>query len=163
MTKPENFENRCFYRKKLTAEQCNEMQTMFADSFAVCFELKRDLETGRRPVAMSLWYLIVKELPNAYIMDAELLTGGSEPTVKGEQVLIILNKNSAEESEKLMKLLEESGKVDTCYLIFSKKKEDDKGCVRVIFGSDKPAIVKKANLLVDRDKLLLTVRTRMKK
>ena len=48
-------------------------------------------------------------------------------------------------------------------MIFSKKKVGVKGCVPIIFGSDKPAIVKKANLLVDGDKLLLTARVKVNK
>jgi len=37
-----------------------------------------------------------------------------------------------------------------------------KGCYRRVFGDDKPSIVKKGNLLIDGDKLLLTVRVQTK-
>ena len=44
----------------------------------------------------------------------------------------------------------------------TEKKNGIKGCYRYVVGSDKPTPIKKANLLIDGDKLLLTVRTHIK-
>ena len=86
----------------------------------------------------------------------------TEPVANRDPLLVIVKGNTQEESSQLMKFLEESGIVDDAYMIFSKKKGGIKGCAHTVFGSDKPAIVQKANLLVDGDRLMLTVRAQTK-
>ncbi len=54
--------------------------------------------------------------------------------------------------------LEESGVITSPWYIRSKKQGGIKTCFRYVLGSDKPAVVHKANLLIDGDNLLLSVR-----
>lgn len=190
MARPENFETRCLDRLKITAEICAEMKKAFEESFAVCFEINREKKKTAAAGSV-LKRRILSEIPSAVIVPTDLCVMKTEPFVKRDQLLVILKKDD-EEAAEFMKLLEESGLlgddtsvrieqntekesallmqilseseiVDNVYMIFREKKNNVKRCANIIFGSDKPAIVNKANLLIDGDKLLMTVRVQTRK
>lgn len=83
---------------------------------------------------------------------------GKESLATSKQILLV-NKNGTKESaNEIVKLIEESGAVSVAYCFFSQRKAGIKGCYRRTLGRDKPAAVEKANLLIDGQNLIITVR-----
>lgn len=148
---------------KLYREKKNEIHTpkeikeAFDTSFAMCFEVDRGSAESihtKRKLFGDIWTLN----PDAIITEADLCVMSTESTVLRDQFLLI-NKNGTNNiTNEIAKLIEESGIIPSLYCFFSEKKAGIKGCYRRVFGDDKPSIVKKGNLLIDGDKLLLTAR-----
>jgi hypothetical protein len=96
--------------------------------------------------------------PDAIIAEVDLLVAHLEPMAMRRQYLVIDQKGTKESKNLMGQWLEESGVITSPWYIQSKKKVGIKTCYHYIPESDKPAVVMKANLLIDGDDLLLSVR-----
>ena len=150
-----------YREKKNEVHTSEEIKEAFDTSFAMCFEVDRGSAESihtKRKLFGDIWTLN----PDVIITEADLCVMSTESTVMRDQFLLI-NKNGTKDSiNEIAKLIEESGIIASVYCFFSKKKAGIKGCYRRVFGEDKPSVVKKGNLLIDGDKLLVTVRVQTK-
>lgn len=96
--------------------------------------------------------------PDAIITEADFFLVQSDPVATKDQHLVIYKNGTQESKALLAQCLEESKVITSPWYIQSKKHGGIKTCYRYVMGSDKPAILHKANLLTDRDDLLLTLR-----
>ncbi len=146
------------YREKKNAMHTpEEIKEAFDLSFAMCFDVDRGSAENihtKRKLFGDIWTVN----PDAIIAEADLCVMNTEPTVMRDQYLFINKNGTKDSSNEIAKLIEASGIIPSAYCFFSEKRAGIKGCYRRVFGVDKPSIVKKGNLLIDGDKLLVTVR-----
>lgn len=144
-----------FRQKKEEVHTVDEIKAAFESSFAACFALMEDRTPGAR---MQLFGKIWEINPDAIIVEADLFVAQSDPVAVKDQYLVIGKNGTRETNNLLARCLEESGVITAPWYIRSKKQAGIKTCYLHDLGSDKPAVVHKANLLIDGDDLLLTVR-----
>lgn len=144
-----------FRQKKDEVHTPEEILQAFDISFCACFALSEDRTPGAR---MQLFGKIWDINPDAIITEADLFVVESDPVAVKDQYLVICKNGTKESNALLAQCLEESGVITSPWYIQSKKHGGIKTCYRYVSGSDKPAVVHKANLLIDGDDLLLTVR-----
>lgn len=144
-----------FQQKMAEVHTLDEIKAAFESSFSACFGLKEDCEPGSR---MRLFGKIWDMDPDAIIAEVDLLVAHLEPMAMRRQYLVIDQKGTKESKNLMGQWLEESGVITSPWYIQSKKKAGIKACYYCIPESDKPAVVMKANLLIDGDDLLLSVR-----
>jgi hypothetical protein len=150
------------YREKMAEVHTPaEIKEAFDTSFAMCFEIDRgsaESMHAKRKLFGDIWALN----PDAIITEIDLCVMSAESAVMRDQFLLINKNGTNDMSNGIARLIEESGIIPSAYCFFSEKKAGIKGCYHRVFGDDKPSIVKKGNLLIDGDKLLLTVRVQTK-
>ena len=147
---------RTIFKEKMAEVHTHEEITLaFEDSFAVCFTLVEDHTPGAR---MQLFGKIWEINPNAIITEADLFVVQSDPVAAKDQYLVISKNGTKETNALLAQCLEESGGITSPWYIQSKKQGGIKTCYRFISETQHKAVVHKANLLIDGDNLLLTVR-----
>lgn len=144
-----------FQQKKDEVHTPEEILHFFDSSFAVCFALVENRTPGAR---MQLFGKIWDINPDAIITEADLFVVQSDPVAMKNQHLVISKNGTKESNARLAQCLEESGVITSPWYVRSKKHGGIKTCYRYVSGSDKPAVVHKANLLIDGDDLLLSVR-----
>ena len=150
-----------YREKKNKAHTPEEVKEAFDVSFAMCFEIDRGSAENihtKRKLFGDIWTVN----PDAIITEADLCVMSTEPTVMRDQFLFINKNGTKDATNEIAKLIEESGIITSVYCFFSEKKAGIKGCYRRVFSEDKPSVVKKGNLLIDGDKLLVTVRVQTK-
>ena len=150
-----------YREKKNEVHIPEEVKEAFDASFAMCFEIDRGSAENihtKRKLFGDIWTVN----PDAIITEADLCVMSTEPTVMRDQFLFINKNGTKDATNEIAKLIEESGIITSVYCFFSEKKAGIKGCYRRVFGEDKPSVVKKGNLLIDGDKLLVTVRVQTK-
>lgn len=135
-----------------------EIKNAFETSFAICFGLDQS-DSMKERGKYKLFSQIFDINSDVIITQADLCVLFGMPTALRNQFLII-NKNATKETNnELVALIENSEVVTSAYCFFSEKKEGIKGCYYRVFASEKPFIIRKGNLLIDGDSLLLTVRS----
>lgn len=144
-----------FRQKKNEVHTTKEIASAFEHSFSACFALSEDCAPGAR---MQLFSKIWEINPDAIITEADLFVVQSDPVAAMDQYLVIGKNGTKETNALLARCLEESGIITSPWYIQSKKQGGIKTCYRYVLGSDKPAVLHKANLLLDGDDLLLSVR-----
>lgn len=144
-----------FRQKKNEVHSPEEILQAFDSSFSACFSLTEDRTPGAR---MQLFGKIWDINPDAIIVEADLFVVQSDPVAAKNQYLVISKDGTRESNALLAQCLEESGVITSPWYIRSQKQDGIKTCYRYVLGSDKPAVLHKANLLIDGDDLLLTVR-----
>ena len=150
-----------YREKKNEVHIPEEVKEAFDASFAMCFEIDRGSAENihtKRKLFGDIWTVN----PDAIITEADLCVMSTEPTVMRDQFLFINKNGTKDATNEIAKLIEESGIITSVYCFFSEKKAGIKGCYRRVFGEDKPSVVKKGNLLIDGDKLIVTVRVQTK-
>lgn len=144
-----------YQKKREEVHTPEEILQAFDNSFCACFALAEDCEPGAKA---RLFGMIWDIHPEAIIVEADLFVVQSEPVAARDQYLVI-SKNSTKESNALLaQCIEESGVITSAWYIRRRKQGDIKTCYHHVLGSDKPAVLHKANLLLDGANLLLTVR-----
>lgn len=147
--------SRDFRNEKLTAEQACEIKAAFDAGIAMCFAFDKG---NGAPPRISVVSKILKGYPDVILAKCDYVYLGSEP--KGERDMILLIKTDTDK-ESFNRMVDEiivsSGAISQAIFIGKTNEEGIKKAVKREFANDKPCIVKKANLLVDVDKLLLTV------
>ena len=144
-----------FKEKMAEVHTSNEIKLAFEESFAVCFALTEDHTPGAR---MQLFGKIWEINPDAIITEADLFVVQSDPVAVRKQYLLISKNGTPESNALLAQCLEESGVITSPWYIQIKKQGGIKTCYRFASETQQKAVVHKANLLIDGDNLLLTVR-----
>ena len=144
-----------FRQKKDEVHSREEIKLAFEDSFAVCFTLVEDHTPGAR---MQLFGKIWEINPDTIITEADLFVVQSDPVAAMDQYLVISKNGTKETNALLAQCLEESGFITSPWYIKSEKHGGIKTCYRFASETQQKAVVHKANLLIDGDNLLLTVR-----
>ena len=146
---------RQIYKEKMSeVHPPEEILAAFEDNTAVVFELSRE----RAPSAKSILFGGIWQInPEAIIAEADLCVMNVAPTAHRKQILIIDKGGDKDTSNRILDLMYKSGVVPFCYVTFKEKKHGIKRCILQKFDN-KITVVKKMNLLVDGNDLLVTVR-----
>lgn len=144
-----------FRQKKDEVHTHEEILQAFDSSFCVCFTLAKDqAHTGRRNLFGKLWEIN----PDAIIAETDLFVVHPEPVAARKQYLLICKNGTQESNARLAQCLEESGVITSPWYIRSKKEGNLKTCYQLTLKTQRAAVILKANLLIDGDNLLLSVR-----
>ena len=147
-------ERKIYMEKKDIVHTHEEILAAFEDNTAIVFELSRE----RTPSAKSnLFGGIWKINPEVIITEADLCVMSVEATAHRKQVLVIDKGGDKDTGNRILDLMYKSGVVSACYVTFKDKKYGSKRCILQGFNN-KTKVVKKMNLLVDGNDLLVTVR-----
>ena len=144
-----------FKQKKDEVHTSEEIQQAFDSSYCACFALSEDCAPGAR---MQLFGKIWEINPDAIITEADLFVVQSDPVAAMGQYLVIGKNGTKETNALLAQCLEESGVITSPWYIQSKKHGGIKTCYRFASEMQQKAVVHKANLLIDGNDLLLSVR-----
>ena len=144
-----------FRQKKNEVHTTKEIASAFEHSFSACFALSEDCAPGAR---MQLFSKIWEINPDAIITEADLFVVQSDPVAAMGQYLVIGKNGTKETNALLAQCLEESGVITSPWYIQSKKHGGIKTCYRFASEMQQKAVVNKANLLIDGNDLLLSVR-----
>lgn len=149
--------SRNLLNQNITTEQATEIKAAFDSGVAMCFQVNKDLGAGPRIKMVSS---LLEAYSDVILAKCDYVYLGSEP--KGERDMILLIKTDTDK-ESFNRMVDEiivsSGAISQAIFIGKTNEEGIKKAVKREFANDKPCIVKKANLLIDGDKLLLTVRS----
>lgn len=143
------------YREKMAEVHTpEEIKAAFDDSFyAVCFNYDRGHGRAKYALFAAIWEVN----PDVIIAEADLCIMAVEPVVWRDQLLLIDKNGNKETANTIAKFMAESGIISYEYRIVNES--DIKVCFGTVDVKKKSPIVRfKGNLLIDGDKLLLTVR-----
>ena len=153
--------SRDFRNEKLTTEQACEIKAVFDAGVAMCFAFDKGNGAGPR---VSVTSKILENYPDALLAKCDVLYDGTEPFVWKDMILIIKKETDKESFNKMVdEIIVPSDAISQAIFIGKTNEEGIKKAVKREFANDKPSLVKKANLLVDDNQLLLTIRTNYKK
>ena len=144
-----------FRQKKDEVHTAEEIASAFDSSFSACFALAENRTLGAK---MQLFGDIWDINPEAIITEASLFMVQSDLVVATNHYLVVSKNGTKETNILLSRCLEESGVITSPWYIQSKKHGGIKTCYRFVSETQQKAVVHKANLLIDGDNLLLTVR-----
>jgi hypothetical protein len=143
--------------KKKEAHTPEEFLAAFEDNTAIVFELKKERNpSDKRNLFAGIWEIN----PEALISeDCDLcVMSGLEPTAHDKQILVIDKGGDKETGNRILDLMYKSGVLPYCYVTFKEKKNGIKRCILQKFDYKTTLLIKKMNLLVDGNDLLVTVR-----
>ena len=148
-------ERKIYIEKKDIVHTPEEILAAFEDNTAIVFELKKERNpSDKRNLFAGIWEIN----PEALIAeDCDLCVMSVEATAHRRQILVIDKGGDKDTGNRILDLMYKSGVVPSCYVTFKKKKNDIKRCILQKFDY-KTTVVKKMNLLVDGNDLLVTVR-----
>ena len=147
-------ERKIYMVKKNEVHTHEEILTAFEDNTAIVFELSRE----RTPSAKSNLFGGIWQInPEAIITEADLCVMSVEATAHRKQILVIDKGGDKDTGNRILDLMYKSGVVPSCYVTFKEKKNGIKRCILQKFDY-KTTVVKKMNLLIDGNDLLVTVR-----
>ena len=147
-------ERKIYMVKKNEVHTHEEILTAFEDNTAIVFELSRE----RTPSARSNLFGGIWQInPEVIITEADLCVMSVEATAHRKQILVIDKGGDKDTGNRILDLMYKSGVVPSCYVSFKEKKYEIKRCILQRFNN-KTTVVKKMNLLVDGNDLLVTVR-----
>lgn len=135
-----------------------EIKETFDNNFSLCFDVDKDKITYSR-WRYKLFSGIWKINPDAIIKEADLCVLTSEPAVKRKQILVINKNGTRDSANEIDRFIENTGFVTEAFYFFGERKDGVKKCYRNVFGSNKPVLMNKGNLLDDGDNLLVSVRS----
>lgn len=145
-----------YRQKKDEIHTPEEILQAFGNSFCACFALTEE----RKPTAKTRLFGMIWDIhPDAMIVEADLFVVQSEPVAARDQYLVISKNGTKESNALLAQCIEESGTITSVWYIRSQKQGDIKPCYQHVLGSDKSAVIHKANLLIDGNNLVLSIRT----
>ena len=148
-------EERKFYmEKKDIVHTHEEILVAFEGNTAIVFELSRERTPSTKANLLGgIWQVN----PEAIITEADLCVMSVEATAHRKQVLVIDKGGDKDTGNRILDLMYKSGVVPSCYVTFKEKKNGIKRCILQKFDY-KTTVVKKMELLVDGNDLLVTVR-----
>ena len=148
-------ERKIYMEKKSEVHTHEEILAAFEDNTAIVFELSRE----RTPSTKSNLFGGIWQInPEAIITEADLCVMSVEATAYRKQILVIDKGGDKDTGNRILDLMYKSGVVpSSCYVTFKEKKNGIKRCILQEFNN-KTKVVKKMNLLVDGNDLLVTVR-----
>ena len=141
------------YREKMAEVHTpEEIKFAFDDSFyAVCFNYDRGHVGAKHELFAAIWEVN----PDVIIAEADLCIMAVDPVVWRDQLLLIDKNGNKETADTIAKFMAESGIISYEYRFVNKS--GTKTCMSPS-ENGKPSALFKGNLLIDGDKLLLTVR-----
>lgn len=147
--------NRQLYtEKKNEVHTPDEILAAFEDNMAICFRISRfGTPSTKANLLGGIWQIN----PDAIITEADLCVMSTEPTLERKQFLLIDKGGDKTSGNKILDLMFNTGVIPACYVSFKEKKNGIKRCILQKFDY-KTTVVKKMNLLVDGNDLLVTVR-----
>ena len=149
--------SRDFRNAKLTVEQANSIKSSFDEGVAMCFGFD---EGSTAPSRISIVSKILQCCPDAILAKCDYIHFSSSPKCVRDMILLIKTDTDKEAMNKMVEeIIKPSGCVSQAVFVAETNEDGIKKAVKRDFLNEKPCIVKKANLLVDGDKLLLTIRT----
>lgn len=149
--------SRDFRNEKLTAEQASEIKAAFDAGVAMCFAFDKGFGATPRIAVASR---ILEGFQDAILAKCDVLIDGPEAKVWKDMMLVIKQETDNEAFNKMVdEIILPSGVVSQAIFVGKANDKGVKRTVRRTFAEDKAAIVKKANLLVDCNKLILTIRS----
>ena len=148
--------NRQLYmEKRKEVHTPEEFLAAFEDNTAIVFELKKERNpSDKRNLFAGIWEINQEAL---IYEDCDLCVMSTEPTAHDKQILVIDKGGDKETGNRILDLMYKSGVIPCCYVTFKEKKNGVKRCILQKFDN-KTTVVKKMNLLVDGNDLLVTVR-----
>ena len=147
-------ERKIYMEKKNIVHTPEEILAAFEDNTAIVFELSRERASfAKSNLFGGVWQIN----PEAIITEADLCVMSVEPTAHRKQILVIDKGGDKDTGNRILDLMYKSGVVPCCYVAFKEKKYGIKRCILQRFDYKK-TVVKKMNLLVDGNDLLVTVR-----
>ena len=147
-------ERKIYMEKKNIVHTHEEILAAFEDNTAIVFELSRE----RTPSAKSnLLGGIWQVNPEAIITEADLCVMSVEATAHRKQILVIDKGGDKDTGNRILDLMFKSEVVPCCHVSFKEKKYEIKRCILQRFDN-KTTFVKKMNLLVDGNDLIVTIR-----
>ena len=147
-------ERKIYMEKKSEVHTPEEILAAFEDNTAIVFELSRE----RTPSAKSNLFSGIWQInPEAIISEADLCVMSVEATSHRKQILVIDKGGDKDTGNRILDLMYKSGVAPSCYVTFKEKKNGIKRCILQKFDY-KTTVVKKMNLLIDGNDLLVTVR-----
>ena len=153
--------SRNLINQNITAEQAKELKSAFDSGVAMCFTVNKELGAGSRIKMVSN---LLESYPDVVLAKCDYIYFGSEPKVFRDMILLLKKETDNDSFNKMVdEIIISSGIVSETVFIGKTGEQGVKKAVKREFANDKPCIVKKANLLVDGDKLVLTVRSLNKK
>ena len=148
--------SRDFRYKKLTVDEAQKIKAAFDAGVAMCFSFDKENGSVSRVALVSK---ILENFPDALIAKCDYIYLGSEPKAFRDMILLVKKDTDKEAFNKMVdEIIIPSGIVSEAVFIGKTGEQGVKKAVKREFANDKPCIVKKANLLVDGEKLVLTVR-----
>ena len=149
--------SRDFRNEKLTTAQANGIKAAFDAGVAMCFSFDKENGSVSRVTLVSK---IFENFPDALIAKCDYIYFGSEPKAFKDMILIVKKDAEKEAFNKMVdEIIIPSGILSEAVFIGRTGEQGVKKAVKREFANDKPCIVKKANLLIDGERLLLTVRS----
>jgi hypothetical protein len=147
---------RDFRNKKLTVDEAQKIKAAFDAGVAMCFQVNKDLGAGPRiKMASSL----LEAYSDVILAKCDYVLFSKEPKVFCDMILLVKKDTEKEAFNKMVdEIIIPSGIVSEAVFIGKTGEQGVKKAVKREFANDKPCIVKKANLLLDGEKLILTVR-----
>ena len=143
-----------YMEKKNIVHTPEELLNAFEDNTAICFRISRfGTPSTKANLLGGIWQIN----PDAIITEVALCVMSTEPTVERKQFLLIDKGGDKTSGNKILDLMFNTGVIPTCYVSFKEKKNGIKRCILQEFNN-KTKVVKKMNLLVDGNDLLVTVR-----
>ena len=149
--------SRDFRNEKLTPEQACEIKAAFDAGMAMCFAFDKGNDAHPR---ISVVSKILRGYPDVILAKCDYVYLGTEPKGERDMILLIKTDTGKESFNRIVdEIIIPSGSVSQAIFIGMTNEEGIKKAVKREFANDKSCIVKKANLLIDGDKLLLTIRS----
>lgn len=140
----------------ITADLANEVKAAFDSGVAICFSVNKELGAGPRIKMVSS---LLEAYSDVILAKCDYVLFTSEPKVFRDMILLVKKDTDKEAFNKMVDdIIIPSGIVSEAVFIGKTGEEGVKKAVKREFANNKPSIVKKANLLVDGEKLVLTVR-----
>ena len=149
-----NEERKIYMEGRNKKHSVEEILTAFEDSYSICFELG-DNRTPSTKIKLLTGVWTIN--PDAIVTETDLCVLSAESTVQRKQMLLIDKNGDIDTINKILDLMYESEAISNCYVTYKEKEYGTKIGVLQKFNR-KPKIIKKMNLLVDGENLLLTVR-----
>ena len=149
--------SRDFRNVRLTVEQANSIKSSFDAGIAMCFTF----DPGScAPTRISLISNILKYYPDVILAKCDYVHFGTDPKGKRDMILLVKTDRDKDSLNAIVdEIIIPSGCVSQAIFVAGANEDNIKKAYKREFSNNKPCIVKKANLLVDGDKLLLTIRT----
>ena len=146
---------RLYMEKRKEVHAPEEFLAAFEDNTAIVFEVNKERGVlGKRDLLAGIWEIN----PEALISEeCDLCVMSVEATAHRKQILVIDKGGDKDTGNRILDLMYKSGIVPSCYVTFKEKKNGIKRCILQKFDY-KTTVVKKMNLLVDGNDLLVTVR-----
>ena len=148
--------SRNLLNQNITTEQATEIKAAFDSGVAMCFQVNKDLGAGPRIKMVSS---LLEAYSDVILAKCDYVIFSKEPKVFRDMILLVKQDTDKEAFNKMVdEIIIPSGIVSEAVFIGKTSEEGIKKAVKREFSNDKPCIVKKANLLVDGEKLVLSVR-----